>query len=109
AVVKGVTPEQPAPVAAPAPAPQLPPPSQVAHAVLPPAQRVAQPEQGLFGRILRLFKRSAANESVGTAPAQRTPAAAAAEPVVPALPAAGDASRTPGRDERRRDGRGRDE
>ena len=104
AMVKGVTPEQPAPVAAPAPV--APPPAAAPAPAAPAAAyRPEEPGQGLFGRILRLFRRVAANESVGTAaPAQAAPQA---EPAL-VTPAAPQGGRPAGREDRRRGGRGRD-
>ncbi|HWS76288.1 MAG TPA: Rne/Rng family ribonuclease [Quisquiliibacterium sp.] len=99
AMVKGITPDQPAPVAAPAPIVAAPAPAAAPVAAAPTAYRPAEPEQGLFGRILRLFKRVAANESVST-PAAGTPQV---EPTL--VTPAPEGARAPGRDDRRREGR----
>jgi ribonuclease E len=125
AMVKGITPDQPAPVVAPkpepvaAPAPVAAAPAAApvpAPAPAPAAARMAEPETGgFFGKILGMFRRRAANEAVVAEPVR--PAAAVASEPVPAAPAAaqpaaraeGEGARR-GRDERRggRDGRSRD-
>ncbi|MCU0254166.1 MAG: Rne/Rng family ribonuclease, partial [Acidobacteria bacterium] len=118
AVVKGITPDQPAPVAPPRPEPVAAPAPVAAAPVpapAPAAARMAQPEAGgFFGKILGMFRRRAANEAVVSEPARPAAAVepAAAAPVAAPQPAAradGDGGRR-GRDERRggRDGRGRD-
>jgi ribonuclease E len=117
AVVKGITPDQPAPVAAPKPAPEpvvaapSPAPAE-APAATPAAARMAQPDSaGFFGKILGMFRRRAANEAVVT----DAPAAASTAETAPRAPAAeasqaaraeGEAARR-GRDDRR-GGRSRD-
>ena len=78
AVVKGITPSQPAPVITPAPAPEPAPLAPVAPVALAPVRptdmRVAPSEdQGLFGRFMRLFKRKPANEAVAV-PSPAAPA-----------------------------------
>ncbi len=111
AMVKGVTPSQPAPVSAPA-APARLPETAVAAQAAPVTRPVAAPAEGLFGRILRLFKRGAANEPV-SAPADASSTAARAAST---QPAAAIVSATPGADsprrgrddQQRRGGRGRD-
>jgi len=124
AVVKGVTPEQPAPTVAarsepaepvaPAAAAEVPP-----RPATPAAQRVEPPQTaGFFGRILGMFRRKAANESVAgpqvtTAPAPQAVAeppapAPTASPIVPRPDADTNRRERGGRDGRGRDGRGRD-
>ena len=98
AMVKGVTPSQPAPqastpaVPAPAPAPAAPPPPEMRAA---PAD-----EEGLFGRFMRIFRRK---------PEAAAPAAAAAAPVAAPAQPEGAGTETPRRprEDGRRDGRGR--
>jgi len=113
AMVKGVTPPHPAPIA--------PPPVPQESAIAAQAARAtpeAAPAEGFFGRMLRMFKRSAANEPVTAPPPSATPAAtgaadAGATRAAPQQPAA-IVSAAPGteprrsRDEQqRRGGRGR--
>jgi ribonuclease E len=114
AVVKGITPDQPAPIVAPKPEPVVAPrpePVAAAPAPAPAAARLAEPEAGgFFGKILGMFRRKAANEAVVAESARPAAAAESAAPpvVAPARPEGEPARR--GRDERRggRDGRGRD-
>ncbi|HYF61127.1 MAG TPA: Rne/Rng family ribonuclease, partial [Burkholderiaceae bacterium] len=121
AMVKGITPDQPAPVVAPKPAaePIAPAPSAAPAAAPAAAARVAAPEPGgFFGRILGMFRRREATESPFERPV-RAPAAPAATPATPAASTAAgraDEGARRGRDERRgggrderRGGRGRDE
>ncbi|MFN8840068.1 MAG: ribonuclease E/G, partial [Burkholderiales bacterium] len=83
AMVKGVTPDQPAPVAAPKPEPVAAPVAAAAApapapvpAPAPAAARMAEPDTGgFFGKIRGMFRRRAANEAVVAAPVR--PAAAA--------------------------------
>jgi ribonuclease E len=121
AVVKGVTPEQPAPTAAPRVEPVSPPVTAAVPPVpaTPAAQRVEPPQAaGFFGRILGMFRRKAANESVAgpqvpVAPATQAIAEApasvpAASPIAPRPDAETSRRERGGRDGRGRDGRGRD-
>jgi len=118
AVVKGITPDQPAPLAAP-PRPESRPAEPAASAAAaapvatPAAQRVTPPQEaGFFGRILGIFRRKAANEAQVGATAASPGSAAAPAPAAPAPLNRGDAEtpRRPreGRDGRGREGRGRD-
>jgi ribonuclease E len=112
AVVKGITPGEPAPVVAPKPEPVAAPAPAPVAAPAPAAARMAQPEAGgFFGKILGMFRRKAANEAVVVDSVR--PGTVVAEPAArsaaPAVRPEGDGARR-GRDERRggRDGRGRD-
>ncbi|MCX7274836.1 MAG: Rne/Rng family ribonuclease [Burkholderiales bacterium] len=104
AMVKGITPSQPAPMPTPVAAPVAPEPAPVAAA---PARAPAAPEEaGLFSRFMMLFKRKPAE------PAAQPVASATAQAAAQA-PRTGDATqarrpREDGRrDEGRRDGRSR--
>jgi len=111
AVVKGITPSQPAPVATPA-APvetvHAPAPEAAAAALAPrPAPAPAPAADGFFGRLLRLFRGPAANESAPAAgPAAAGTATAAPAATPPAAPEAGEPGLPPRRPrESGRDGR----
>ena len=96
AVVKGITPSQPAPVATPA-APvetvHAPAPEAAAAALAPrPAPAPAPAADGFFGRLLRLFRGPAANESAPAA----APAAAGTATVAPATPPGAPEAGEPG-------------
>jgi ribonuclease E len=99
AVVKGITPDEPAPVAQPRPEPvQAAAPAAVAPPALPApsaAARVTQPETGgFFGKILGMFRRKAANEAVASEPMRPAASAvAAATTAVAATPVGGRQSR----------------
>jgi ribonuclease E len=110
AMVKGITPDQPAPIVPPKPTPVA---EQTATAAAPsltpaPAATPMSPPDtgGLLGRILGMFRRKAADEPVVAAPPR-----SASAPVVPAAASArpeGDPGARRGRDEARRGSRGRD-
>ena len=121
AVVKGVTPSQPAPVAAPAvpvASPAAASAEAAAAALAPRAPAAPAPAaDGFFGRLLRLFRGPAANESAPASAAQT----AGATPAAPGVDATAPASSSvePGQGARRgrdgdrdggrgREGRGRD-
>ncbi|MEN9316709.1 MAG: hypothetical protein RIS35_3102, partial [Pseudomonadota bacterium] len=120
AVVKGITPDQPAPVVAPKPEPVAEAPAAVAPpapAPAPAAARMSAPETGgFFGKILGMFRRRAANEAVVAESSPPVPAATAASaPVATDASASGAPGRSDGeaggrrgRDEGRRGGRGRE-
>ncbi|WP_374592809.1 Rne/Rng family ribonuclease [Aquabacterium sp.] len=77
-VIKGVLPDQPAPVAPPKPAPEVAAPQPVAHV---PALQAAEPSSGgFFGWIKRLFSSEPAAAATATPPVQAEPAAAPAAP-----------------------------
>ncbi len=117
AVVKGITPIQPAPVATQATAAEAERqhvPEAAAAALAPRAVAAGAPaNEGFIGRLLRLFRKPAANE----APAAAQPAATGCAPALAAPqatarpagePAAGATSRREGREGGRDAGRGRD-
>jgi ribonuclease E len=125
AMVKGVTPPEPAPMSsmpaesapesapAPALAPEVPARAVTAEPVA--AGRTVQPtasgEEGLFGRLFGWFRRKAANEADASPAA--TPLTASAATAAPATaPATGEPRRGPREDRGRREGRegrGRDD
>ena len=101
AVVKSVTPDQPAPKSIPA-APSAPASHSVAVGAIAPAS-----SEGLFGRILKMFRRAAANETIAPAPKLTTSAAAPSGAAASgAEPGAGDRGRRDRDDTRRDRGRG---
>jgi ribonuclease E len=118
AMVKGITPDQPAPIVAPKPEPvvaEVPAPVAAAPAAVVPVAlptRIATTEpDGFFGKIFGLFRRKAANEPV-TVEAVRPAAATAAAPAATAAgkPGArpeGEGGRRNRDDMRRGGGRGR--
>ena len=107
AMVKGITPSQPAPMPTPAAVPAPVAPAPVPAAVAPVRAPAALEEAGLFSRFMMLFKRKPAAE-----PAAR-PVASATTQAAGQAPRTGDAAqarrpREDGRrDEGRRDGRSR--
>jgi ribonuclease E len=98
AMVKGITPDQPAPVVAPKPEPvvaaAVPATPMPAPVPAPVAAPVAAPESvGFFGKLFGLFRNKAANESVAVQPVRP---AAAAGTAAAATAAAGTPAATPG-------------
>ncbi|MFT3803381.1 MAG: Rne/Rng family ribonuclease [Burkholderiaceae bacterium] len=104
AVVKGVTPPQPAPMPAPTPVAATPPPAPVPAPVRAASAHSMDPhsdDQGLLGRILNWFRPKAANEASVTGAEAPAPLRTTAVPASP-LPE-GEPRR--GRDDRSREAR----